>query len=176
MAEKELRAALATLRHLYANMINGAVRDTASAKRIATGLLGPAIEGLERASLPSAGAEPTWECPDCHKWPEGCKVGHCAIGCLPPTKGAEEPDSEQLIATAATAQREALANWAAERWHAEVASRPIVNVHRRALDDTWRQVLRRCGVDDRARLGPTHDELRAEIGSKEWEAMNGGSK
>jgi hypothetical protein len=42
--------AIASLRHLYENMLNGAVRDTASAKRIATGLLGPAIEKLERAA------------------------------------------------------------------------------------------------------------------------------
>lgn len=66
-----------------------------------------------------------------------------------------------------------LADWASERWHAEVKNRPMVNVHRRALDDTWRQVLRRLGIDDRARLGPTHDELRAEITTREWEAMNG---
>jgi hypothetical protein len=38
---------LAQLRHLYANLMNGGVRDTASAKRIATGLLGPIIEKLE---------------------------------------------------------------------------------------------------------------------------------
>lgn len=52
-----------------------------------------------------------------------------------------------------------LINWVAERWHAEVANRPLVNVHRRSLDGTWRQMLRHLGVDDRARLGPTHDEL-----------------
>lgn len=40
--------AVANLRHLYAQMIGGQVRDTASAKRIAEGLLGPAIESLER--------------------------------------------------------------------------------------------------------------------------------
>lgn len=40
------QAALASLRHLYKNLINGAVKDAASAKRIATGLLGPAIEKL----------------------------------------------------------------------------------------------------------------------------------
>lgn len=39
---------IAQLRHLYANLMNGGVRDTASAKRIATGLLGPVVEGLER--------------------------------------------------------------------------------------------------------------------------------
>ena len=45
--------ALAQLRHLYKNMVNGAVRDTASAKRIAEGLLAPAIEALERGTPPA---------------------------------------------------------------------------------------------------------------------------
>ena len=45
--------AVAKLRHLYQNMVNGAVRDTASAKRIAEGLLAPAIEALERATPPA---------------------------------------------------------------------------------------------------------------------------
>ena len=39
--------ALAQLRHLYQNMLNGGVRDADSAKRIADGLLGPAIAALE---------------------------------------------------------------------------------------------------------------------------------
>lgn len=43
-----MERALANLRHLYANMTNGAVRDTASAKRIAEGLLSPAIQEIER--------------------------------------------------------------------------------------------------------------------------------
>ena len=42
--------ALSQLRHLYQNMVNGAVRDTASAKRIAEGLLAPAIAALERGT------------------------------------------------------------------------------------------------------------------------------
>lgn len=42
--------ALSQLRHLYQNMVNGAVRDTASAKRIAEGLLAPAIAALERTT------------------------------------------------------------------------------------------------------------------------------
>lgn len=50
-------------------------------------------------------------------------------------------------------------NWAVGRWHAEVASRPLQNVHRRTLDDTWRQVIRQFGGDDTALCGPTHDEL-----------------
>ena len=48
--------ALAKLRHLYANMINGGVRDTASAKRIAEGLLSPAIEALEKWGTPAGAA------------------------------------------------------------------------------------------------------------------------
>ena len=50
--------ALAQLRHLYQNMVNGAVRDTASAKRIAEGLLAPAIEALERGTPPAVAGEP----------------------------------------------------------------------------------------------------------------------
>ena len=50
--------ALAQLRHLYQNMVNGAVRDTASAKRIAEGLLAPAIEALERGTPPVVAGEP----------------------------------------------------------------------------------------------------------------------
>ena len=52
---------IAKLRHLYQNMVNGAVRDTASAKRIAEGLLAPAIEALERATPP---AEQTFITPE----------------------------------------------------------------------------------------------------------------
>ena len=50
--------ALSNLRHLYQNMVNGAVRDTASAKRIAEGLLAPAIEALERGTPPAGAGEP----------------------------------------------------------------------------------------------------------------------
>ena len=50
--------ALAKLRHLYANMMQGSVRDTASAKRIAEGLLAPAIELLERSAAPQQLVEP----------------------------------------------------------------------------------------------------------------------
>lgn len=43
---------------------------------------------------------------------------------------------------------ENLLNWAVERWNAEVKHRPEQNVYRRILDDTWRQVIRKCGGDD----------------------------
>lgn len=52
-----------------------------------------------------------------------------------------------------------LRDWVVERWNAEVKDRPMVNVHRRSLDDAWRQMLRHLGADDRQLLGPTHDEL-----------------
>ena len=51
--------------------------------------------------------------------------------------------------------------WAVDRWYAEVAHRPLVNVHRRSLDDVWRQVVRRLGGDTGLLLGPSHDELLA---------------
>lgn len=50
--------------------------------------------------------------------------------------------------------------WAVSRWKAEVENRPLVNVHRRALDDTWRQVIRHLGGDPDDLLGMvSHDEL-----------------
>ena len=53
----------------------------------------------------------------------------------------------------------AVVAWAVGRWEAEVKNRPLRNRHRRALDDTWRQIIRHCGGDHRALCGPTHDEL-----------------
>lgn len=50
-------------------------------------------------------------------------------------------------------------DWAASRWQAEVANRPLQNVHRRALDGVWRQVIRHFGGDDVALCGPPHQEL-----------------
>jgi hypothetical protein len=49
--------------------------------------------------------------------------------------------------------------WAVSRWQAEVSQRPLVNVHRRTLDDTWRQVIRYFGGDPDKLLGPDHDTL-----------------
>lgn len=49
--------------------------------------------------------------------------------------------------------------WAVERWRAEVGSRPLDNVHRRTLDDTWRQVIRQFVRDPVTLVGPPHDEL-----------------
>ncbi|HHW2788205.1 TPA: hypothetical protein ACUUCJ_001237 [Pseudomonas aeruginosa] len=60
-----------------------------------------------------------------------------------------------------------LLEWAVDRWHAEVSQRPLTNVHRRALDDTWRQVIRRLGGDTGLLCGPSHDELLAAAPGKE---------
>ncbi len=49
--------------------------------------------------------------------------------------------------------------WAVSRWEAEVKNRPLQNIHRRSLDDTWRQVIRQYGGDDVGLCGPRHDEL-----------------
>lgn len=56
----------------------------------------------------------------------------------------------------------ALLEWAVDQWHDEVASRPMINAHRRSLDDTWRQVIRRLGGDDIDLCGPRHDDLLAQ--------------
>lgn len=55
--------------------------------------------------------------------------------------------------------RKQVIDWAASRWTAEVANRPLQNVHRRAIDGTWRQVIRHFGGDDIALCGPPHQEL-----------------
>ncbi len=58
-------------------------------------------------------------------------------------------------------------DWAVERWNAEVRYRPLRNIHRRAMDDTWRQVIRHFGGDDRLLCGPTHDELLNDYSSNQ---------
>jgi hypothetical protein len=62
--------------------------------------------------------------------------------------------------------------WAVQRWNDEVKNRPLVNVHRRTLDDTWRQVMRHFGGDPDALVGPSHDSLRAELTTAQWQALN----
>lgn len=52
-------------------------------------------------------------------------------------------------------------DYAVMRWCAEVSNRPLVNTHRRTLDDTWRQVIRHTGGDPETLIGPCHDVLVA---------------
>lgn len=54
-----------------------------------------------------------------------------------------------------------LLTWAIQRWNDEVSQRPLVNIHRRALDDTWRQVIRYAGGNPDELIGPCHDALLA---------------
>jgi CRISPR/Cas system-associated protein Cas10 (large subunit of type III CRISPR-Cas system) len=54
-----------------------------------------------------------------------------------------------------------LLEWAVSRWKDEVEHRPLTNIHRRSLDDTWRQVIRFAGGDDVALVGQPHDALMA---------------
>jgi hypothetical protein len=54
-----------------------------------------------------------------------------------------------------------LLGWAIGRWTDEVANRPLINVHRRTLDSTWRQVIKYAGGDDVLLIGPRHDDLVA---------------
>lgn len=49
--------------------------------------------------------------------------------------------------------------WAVARWEVEVRDQPLHNVHRRTLDRTWRQIIRKYGGDDEVLIGPSHDEL-----------------
>ena len=51
--------------------------------------------------------------------------------------------------------------WAVEQWQDQVMHRPLENVWRRTLDYNWRMVIRRCGGDDLALVGPIHDDLVA---------------
>lgn len=49
MTDANHAVAVANLRHLYRNLVSGAVPNAAAAKSIAEGLLGPAIKVLESA-------------------------------------------------------------------------------------------------------------------------------
>ena len=57
-------------------------------------------------------------------------------------------------------------DWAVDKWHDEVANRPLQNIHRRTLDDTWRQVIRHYGGEDVDLVGPRHDDLVAALQTK----------
>lgn len=54
-----------------------------------------------------------------------------------------------------------LREWAVSRWRAEVQHRPLLNKHRRALDDCWRQVMIYAGIDPDAAVGLSHDTMLA---------------
>lgn len=74
---------------------------------------------------------------------------------------AAVPEAVRRLAQTDEAAANGLA-WACSRWQAEVAHRPLVNVHRRTLDDTWRQVIRYFGGDPEKLFGPDHDTLHMQ--------------
>lgn len=55
--------------------------------------------------------------------------------------------------------RIALHEWAVQGWRDEVQNRPLVNIHRKRLDDFWRKAIRKAGGDPDALLGPDHDTI-----------------
>lgn len=55
--------------------------------------------------------------------------------------------------------RQRLLDWAVGKWIAEVSSVPLINIHRRVMDETWRMVIHRLGGDTNKLIGPPHDEL-----------------
>lgn len=67
-----------------------------------------------------------------------------------------------VIAASDGPMSETLLDFALRRWHETVANRPLVNVHRRTLDDTWRQVIEFAGGDAEALIGPRHDAMLEE--------------
>lgn len=49
-----------------------------------------------------------------------------------------------------------LAEWVVFRWDSEVKNRPLQNIHRRTLDNTWRQMYRKV-TDGKELPRESHD-------------------
>lgn len=81
----------------------------------------------------------------------------------------EELASYMLAASPSVRPFDSVA-WACARWLIEVSGRPLQNVHRRTLDDTWRQVIRRFGGDPDELIGSSHDELLMAADAKTEQA------
>lgn len=94
-------------------------------------------------------------------WQEGDNTPIPSLAALTPLDTTPPaPDEAEAEPRPEDAWPHAVA-WAVERWKAEVANRELVNVHRRSLDDTWRQVIRHFGGNPDELCGPPHDELLA---------------
>tara|TARA_R110000824_G_scaffold91744_1_gene223053 strand:- start:559 stop:981 length:423 start_codon:yes stop_codon:yes gene_type:complete len=74
-------------------------------------------------------------------------------------------DTKAQMSSGNNGNREPLM-WAVEKWRDEVQNRPLQNVHRRTLDDTWRTVMLEFGGDPDNLVGPSHDDLLAARGGK----------
>ena len=77
------------------------------------------------------------------------------------TNYAERTAFARAILAQASGQGVDTLQWAVSKWHDEVANRPLVNIHRRTLDGTWRQVIRRAGGNPDELIGHSHDALVA---------------
>lgn len=75
-----------------------------------------------------------------------------------PTDAYERTTQPSLATDYEAHQKNGLA-WAVNSWMLEVKNRPLINVHRRTLDDTWRQVIRYFGGNPDSLIGPSHDAL-----------------
>ena len=53
-------------------------------------------------------------------------------------------------------------DFAVERWYAEVSARPLNNIHRSALDSSWRSLIEWAGGDPEMLIGPKHQDLVEE--------------
>ncbi len=97
----------------------------------------------------------------------GCSYVVCTDCRLQTDDGSRDRVVKAWNTRAATQPSMAAAiEWAVEKWRDEVKNRPLHNVHRRTLDDTWRTVMRHFGGDPDALVGPDHDTLRAIAGDK----------
>lgn len=65
-------------------------------------------------------------------------------------------------------------NWAVRQWEEQVMYRPLANIHRRSLDDVWRQVIRHFGGNPDELIGPDHDSLMSDHLEKELAKMQKG--
>mgnify|MGYP000846767572 CR=1 FL=1 len=92
-----INAALAQLRHMYSNMMGGEVRDTEQTKRMAQGLLAPAIEALEQAALTTAAAQPPETRDALGKRLIGEMLEADAIATVVCRKVAELPDRKSVV-------------------------------------------------------------------------------
>jgi hypothetical protein len=83
------------------------------------------------------------------------------VVCWKPMPSYSAPHATETVEMTDNSGWYEMAEWAVERWNAEVKNRPLINVHRRSLDDVWRQVIRHCGGDPDVLIGPNHDALLA---------------
>lgn len=131
---------------------------------LTTGLI-YARAAISRAALSGASIPATADKP--HKAPSERELLHKIEGVLrtPSSGHASANELAETILDAICPGYLGALEWAVERWRDEVQHRPIQNIHRRSLDDAWRQVIRHFGGEDILLCGPAHDDLAALSGA-----------